>query len=257
MVLVYKDERKFHIVTNVVLTVLLHYSRPLWYGGSTQSTSIQLKKCQMETQEVMLKNLINERIAAVHVLYEHPEIQFYLMQLPLLKSKKLLLHLTNGDPTLARNLDYIHKYLRDKAFILVNHNIYIGNELEKINISALYSNKVMYALTRHNPIRNGSCPNSASCDPGAQYIGSHGAFVFSVTDNVLTEMLAVLQFAQNSAGMENALMWFFKKRMGYRIMNPSKVAFIYHNHCVPVRLAKYKRYNTNGKGALAHFTSKF
>ena len=54
-------------------------------------------------------------------------------------------------------------------------------------------------------------------------------------------MLAVLNFGQNGAGMENILMWNFEKQMGYRILNPCEIVYVHHKHCVYVKLAHYKR----------------
>ena len=66
-------------------------------------------------------------------------------------------------------------------------------------------------------------------------------FVLYIAANVTMEMLMGLDFGQNGAGMENVLMWYFEKRMGYRLLNPCKIVYVYHNHCVPVKLVQYTR----------------
>ena len=251
--LIFNDEGKFHIVTNIVLTTHLYYSRSLLHNGSTIPKSIQLKERQMKIEEALQRNLNNERIAAVHVLYDHPEIHIYLLHLQIENSSKLVLHLTKSDPTLAMSLKYIQTYLMNKTVILMNQDIYLGGGWDKISISTLRSNKLMYTLTRHLPRQ--SCPRTASCDEKAEYIGSHDVFVFYVATNFTTEMLMGLDFGQNGAGMENVLMWYFEKLMGYRLLNPCKIVYAYHNHCVPVRFAHYKRYNQN-KSSLAPFSSR-
>ena len=251
--LIFNDEGKFHIVTNIVLSTHLYYSSALLYKGSTIPTSVQLKERQMEIEEALQRNLNNERIAAVHVLYKHPEIHIHLLHLQLENSSKLVLHLTNSDPTLAMNLKYIQTYLMNKTVILMNQDIYLGGGWDKISISTLRSNKLMYTLTRHLPRQ--SCPRTASCDEKAEYIGSHDVFVFYVAANFTTEMLMGLEFGQNGAGMENVLMWYFENLMGYRLLNPCKIVYVYHNHCVPIRFAQYTRYNHN-KSSLAPFSSR-
>ena len=251
--LIFNDEGKFHIVTNIVLTTHLYYSSALLYKGSTIPTSVQLKERQMEIEEALQRNLNNERIAAVHVLYEHPEIHIHLLHLQLENSSKLVLHLTNSDPTLAMNLKYIQTYLMNKTVILMNQDIYLGEGWNKISISTLRSSKLMYALTRHLPIQ--SCPRTASCDEKAEYVGSHDVFVFYVAANFSMEMLMGLEFGQNGAGMENVLMWYFENLMGYRLLNPCKIVYVYHNHCVPIRFAHYTRYN-HKKSSLAPFSSR-
>ena len=252
--LIFNDQGKFHIVTNIVLSTHLYYSKSLLYKGSLIPTSVQLKERQMEIEEALQRNLNNERIAAVHVLYEHPEIHIHLLHLQLANSSKLVLHLTNSDPTLAMTLEYIQTYLMNKTVILMNQDIYLGEGWDRISISTLRSNKLMYALTRHLPRQ--SCPRSASCDEKAEYVGSHDVFVFHVAANFTMEMLMGLDFGQNGAGMENVLMWYFEKHMGYRLLNPCKIVYVYHNHCVPVRFAHYTRYNNKGKSSIAHFSSK-
>ena len=66
-------------------------------------------------------------------------------------------------------------------------------------------------------------------------------FVLYIAANVTMEMLMGLDFGQNGAGMENVLMWYFEKLMGYRLLNPCKIVYVYHNHCVPVKLVQYTR----------------
>ena len=36
--------------------------------------------------------------------------------------------------------------------------------------------------------------------------------------------------------MENVLMWYFENLMGYRLWNPCKIVYVYHNHCVLLNL---------------------
>ena len=43
--------------------------------------------------------------------------------------------------------------------------------------------------------------------------------------------------------------------MAYRILNPCKIVYIHHKHCVHIKLAHYKRYNDDGKSGLATFFS--
>ena len=251
--LVFDDEGKFHIITNIVLTTIIYYSKDLLYEGTTPPTLLQQKSRQKEIEETLQENLVNERVAAIHVLYEHPETHIYFLQLRLANSYKLVLHLTNGDPTLAMNLDYVQTYLKNKTVILMNQDIYLGEGWDKVNFSKLRSNKILYALTRHSPEK--SCRKFASCDKGAEYVGSHDVFVFYVAGNFTTEMLAGLNFGQNGAGMENVLMWYFEKHMGYKILNPCKIVYVYHNHCIHVKLAHYKRYNNDGRSSLGPFSS--
>ena len=96
------EKGKFYIITNIVLTTHRYYRKDLLYEGTTSPTSVQLRR---QIEETLQEDLVNERAAPIHLLYEHPETHIYLLQLRLSNSYKLVLYLTNGNPTLAMNLD--------------------------------------------------------------------------------------------------------------------------------------------------------
>ena len=43
------------------------------------------------------------------------------------------------------------------------------------------------------------------------------------------------------------IMWYYKKHLGFRILNLCKIVYVHQNHCIYVKLAHYKRYNNDGK----------
>ena len=83
-----------------MLTTHFYYNKDLLNEETTPPTSDQLKLRQKELKELLEENLVNERVAAIHVLHEHPETHIYFLQLRLDNSYKFVLHLTNGDLTL-------------------------------------------------------------------------------------------------------------------------------------------------------------
>ena len=51
---------------------------------------------------------------------------------------------------------------------------------------------------------------------------------FYVVANLTKDTLAGLKFGQNGAGIENVLMWYFEKHLGYRLLNPCKILYVHH-----------------------------
>ena len=195
--------------------------------------------------------MVKERVAAIYVLYEHLEIHIYLLHQKLANSYKLVLYLANGDASLAMNLYYIQTYLKNKTLVLMNQDFKLGEGWDKVSTLTLRSHEIMYALTRQSPEKSNQ--KFGSCDKSAKFVGSHDVFVVHVAANFTNEMLSGLNFVQNVAGMGNVLMWYFEKHIAYRILNPSKIVFAHHNHCIHVKLAHWKRYNNNGKSGSAPF----
>ena len=107
----------------------------------------------------------------------------------------------------------------------------------------------MYALTRH-PAPS-KCPGSTSsfhCGAGDKYVGSHDVFVFYMRESLDRQQFVELDVTPNLNLMENALMWTFKERLHYRILNPCKVLMVHHMHCITIREAKRKNVNAYYKG---------
>ena len=93
----------------------------------------------------------------------------------------------------------------------------------------------MYALTWHNPAK--SRQKFVTFYKVVKYVGSFDVFVFYVAANFTKDMLVGLNFGQNVGRMENVLIWHFEKHIGYQILNLCKTVYVYHNHCIHVKLA--------------------
>ena len=253
-----EDEGKFHLVTNIILVTHRAYHTNLLYDNQRPPTVNELEDRQREIETTLQANLNHERIAAIHVLYFHPAVAKYLLELQLKNSKKLILHLTRRDPTVGVNLDYIQKYLKYKYVILSHMDNSIASGWEDIDLIKMRNNRLMYALTRHAISEKYPCNAavSASCNPGSPYLGSHDTFVFFADKDFGREMLKELDIVPSSSGMENVLIWYFRHELKFKVTNPCLHLIVYHSHCVPLREKGRKRYNRKGKNGLAQFTNE-
>lgn len=253
-----EDEGKFHMVTNIVLFTHKAYNVNLLYDNRRPPTEVELEKRQREVEVALQENLNNKNIAAVHVLYFHPAVSMYLLKLSLKNSKKLVLHLTRRDPSVGVNLDYIQKYLRNKYVILAHMDNFIGEGWDDIDLTRFRTQHMMYALTRHSVTEEYPCNAAlgASCNPGSMYLGSHDMFIWFSDRSFSRKLLKDLDIVPSSSGMENVLIWYFRKELGFKVLNPCQRIKIYHNHCIPIREKGRKRYNMKGKNGLAPFTNR-
>ena len=80
------DEGKIQIITNIVLTNHLYYCKELLYEVTNSPISVQLSTWQKKMEKTLQENLIKERVAAIYVLYKHPETHIDLLQLKLLNA---------------------------------------------------------------------------------------------------------------------------------------------------------------------------
>lgn len=253
-----EDEGKFHMVTNIILITHKAYHSNLLYKNQRPPTLNELEDRQHEIETTLQSNLNNDKVAAVHVLYFHPAVGKYLMGAKLKNSKKLILHLTRRDPTVGVNLDYIQKYLKNKYVILLHQDNFLGSGWEDVDLVQMRTQHLMYALTRHSITEKFPCDAAitASCNPGSMYLGSHDTFVFFADKDFSREMLKELDIVPSAAGMENVLIWYFRKVLKYKVINPCLKLVVYHSHCIPLREKGRKRYNQKGKNGLAPFTNE-
>jgi len=251
-----EDEGRFHVVTNIVLVTHKAYHSNLLLNGRRPPTVNELSDRQHEIETSLQANLNHPKIAAVHILYFHPAVMSYLHKLKMKNSKKMVLHLTRRDPTVAINLDYIQKYLKNKYVMLMHQDNFLGEGWDEIDFNLLRNQHLMYALTRYSITEKFPCNAAltASCNPGSLYLGSHDTFVFYSDKAFPKNMLKEIDIVPSSAGMENVLIWYFRKELNYRVTNPCLRLKVYHNHCIPIREKGRKRYNRKGKNGLAPFT---
>ena len=250
------DSGKFHVVTNFVPFTSKELRKKLLIDGKPP-TDQQLEERMSEVLECLQKNLNNNKIANVHVLVFGEETITYLQSLQLQNSRKLILYKNDNWPTILDQLIYASNYLQGRMVVMCHQDNYIGEGWEKVNHTVLKRERLMYALTRHpSPSKCNGTTTATNCGEGYPYVGSHDAFVFFVNETIDRQKLAELDVTPNINGMENVLMWVYKTRLNYRILNPCKVLFIYHMHCIPIRETGRQRINNGGKSAWVPYTNQ-
>jgi len=250
------DSGKFHVLTNFVPFNSKELRKKLLIDGKPP-TDQQLEERMSEILECLQKNLNNNNIANVHVLVFGEETIIYLQSLQLQNSRKLILYKNDNWPTILDQLTYASNYLQGRMVVMCHQDNYIGEGWEKVNHTVLKRERLMYALTRHpSPSKCNGTTTSFHCGEGFPYLGSHDAFVFFVNETIDRQKLVELDVTPNINGMENVLMWIYKTRLKYRILNPCKVLFVYHMHCIPIRETGRKRINNGGKSALVPYTNQ-
>ena len=238
----------FHIVTNFVPFTSQDLRKGLQLDGKPP-TNLQLEARMAEIRECLQRNLNNSMIANVHVLVFGEETIMYLESLKLRNSHKLILHNNAKWPTILDQVMYASKYLHGKMVVMCHQDNYIGKGWGKVNHTLLMRKRLMYALTRH-PAPS-MCPGSATsfnCRENYTYVGSHDVFVFYVRGPIDRKTFIELDVTRNLNLMENALMWIFKERLKYTVLNPCKVLIVHHMHCIAIREAKRENIKAYKKG---------
>ena len=115
--------------------------------------------------------------------------------------------------------------------MIMNADCSVDKGFEQLNVSIL-NRKTMYALTRHETPKNKRlCHVSDFCGPRSQYIGSHDAFLFRLLVPLPSELLDSIDYRPNIRGIEQVLIYYFKKYVQFDIKNPCKILYIVHHHC--------------------------
>eukprot|EP00795_Rhopilema_esculentum_P009280 gene9280-16974_t len=223
----------------------------------TEENNLLIEARHMEVIDVLQSNLNHKFVNEIHVLVRDREAAEYLHSLPLQRSEKLVLRVVNEDVGLKCQLLYAAKCLPGQLVAITNQDNKIGKGWDLPWRQVIGDSRTMYALTRHSEI-DSSCTRANSegtCDEGQLYLGSHDTFVFKVlkewTENTFIGLEGI---SPDLLGMENFVIWFFQTKLNYLVLNPCKLLFIHHHHCVPVRSANRQRVNSQGKSSLVGFS---
>ena len=151
--------------------------------------------------------------------------------------------------------EYISHNLVGTDVMFANADIYLGSGFENVDPIVMRENKIMYSLTRHVN-KNEECGERYKCI-GAKYVGSHDTFLFHLTEPIPESDLKILDYDLSSRGMENVLMWMFKTKLNYCVLNPCAMLITYHLHCTNLRTLHSKVRVTNATTfGWAPFTDK-
>ena len=248
---------KFHVVTNFVHYGHGNYKSKLSYSYGILTDDV-LHARVMEVVNCIQDNLLHPFIKKVHVLVREREAVSFLKRINFVSGEKMIIQLTDEPVTMKQQLIYASNCLKNEIVAISHQDNKFGHGWEKLKPEILLKKKIMYALTRHTAL-NITCKGSslsANCDPGSKYIGSHDTFVFGVTRKFKSSELQIFDsITPNLYGMENVLIWFFKK-LGYKVMNPCPLLHVHHHHCVVVREQGRKRVNSASTTGYSSFTDK-
>jgi hypothetical protein len=116
----------------------------------------------------------------------------------------------------------------------MNMDIYIGEGFEMVNKTFLVKSNKAYVLTRHGRQEKRCNMGGKRGYCGANYIRSHDAYIFVLTQPLNDSVLAELDYDMNVLGAENRLIWVLRNRVKERLFNPCQYLKTYHNHCVGI-----------------------
>lgn len=247
----------FHLVTTFVPFDHEDLRGNLMINDESAPTDQEIEARMAEVLNCLQRNLNHKMISFVHILVLREESINYIQSLDLENSEKLIIHKNDESPTMMHEVVYVTKYLQGKTVIISHQDNYIGEGWEKVNQQTLKTKRLMYAITRHpSPLKCSATTTAAHCGEGYPYMGSHDTFVFYVSTTLPRHKLVEIDVTPNMSGIENVLIWIFKTRFNYKVINPCKVLIVYHSHCVSIREIGRERINVGAKNALVYFTDQ-
>ena len=219
---------------------------------------------EAEYRHVLEKNLAHPLVQCVHMLttnYSKTLSKF--RDLPNM-SKLLIAEIPSVSLT-SVPFEYISRNLIGRDAMYTNADIYLGEGFELVDPRAMHEQKIMYALTRRVKSEDRCGVNRMYTDTDKclelPYGYSHDVFLFRLNETFPDGFLRKLQFKLPSLGMETVLIWLFKNKLGYCVLNPCSVLESFHYHCSNVRSrdlnSKHKvRIDTSRTHVRAPFTKK-
>ena len=238
------DKLEMVVITNYFPVDILRHQHKI-YGDRTPTREEE----EARTSEIIScyqENLNHAYVKTLYICVEHYESLVYLQTLNFNNSEKLVILWTNTTITIKFTLEYISKCLQGHIVAMVHQDNRIGAGFDKIRPKTMIDNNLMYALTRQPP-HESYCYhawNDAICDVKS-YEGSHDTFVFHAKEmsNEALEHITANKMRSDDNGMENIIVWIFRKKLGYKVINPCMVLHVHHEHCVPIRKTGRRRVN--------------
>ena len=238
------DNGKPHIITN-----FFHPVHAFWRRRSDNPNNITIAIRRLdELIYVLNKKLSDERIAAVHILFNHPYTLFFMQRYLKVENKhRLILHQVDTDPSHADTLAYVNEYLLNRIIIFMNQDIYFDEGLERLNKSLLCDQNITYALSRYGRTEK-YCNMQSEDQCSKKYFGSHDTYIFCLQKPVNMSNFELLRSKIDNLGLENLWIWAFRN-LGFKVLNPCYVLKTYHVHCNSMRSRKRDRLNTEYSGS--------
>jgi hypothetical protein len=230
-----------HVITNFPLMT----EKP-WNEGQTDTNRARLWQRQEEIEETLQKNLNHTLVTTVHLLVNQPLAEQRLSEQNFHNKHKLFVHRINALPKYRDFFDYVNDRLQNKLVVMMNMDIYIGEGFEMVNKTFLVKSNKAYVLTRHGRQEKRCNMGGKRGYCGANYIRSHDAYIFVLTQPLDDSVLAELDYDMNVLGAENRLIWVLRNRVKKRLFNPCEYLKTYHNHCVGIHGSVRPRIDKGG-----------
>ena len=209
---------------------------------------------EQEYKTALQRNLDHTFVSHIHVLTT--DASWTRQRLSDLTNNGKLIVAEVKSIDMARDpFEYISHNLVGKNVIFASADIYLGGGFDRVDPVVLSQTKIMYALTRRTP-KMDKCQTEDLCLK-SKYIGCHDVFLFHLTEPLSENgFLRDLQFDMVSPGIENIVIWLFKYRLKYCVLNPCALLETFHLHCSSVRNKRGKTRVNHHRSGLAPFTNE-
>ncbi|MCG3773863.1 MAG: hypothetical protein JW395_0678 [Nitrospira sp.] len=191
----------------------------------TSQYSSYLNKLRItELETCLLNNISSQYVDTIHLFVEDDDALSRINEISN-KSKKVVIAEVGKQPTYVDFFNYIASNLNDKVCMITNADIFV-HETNNALVDTLQSNKLAYALTRHE--HNMSHPEIDD------YGGSHDAYIFNSKFLDHTIINEHTDFYQHFPGIESHIIKALCD-IGFKVLNPCKQIQIVHLHKSQVR----------------------
>jgi hypothetical protein len=174
----------------------------------------------MELTATLLKNVESPIIEKIHLFIDDVDALNILISLTKHTDKISIIE-GYKKPLYSDFFRYILKNVKGKLCMITNADIYISSYEEQL-LKALYKNKWVYALTRHE--------HDMSCPLIDRYFGSHDCYIFNsefIDASIINYKFT--EFYQNLVGIESRIISAFIE-LNFTAYNPCKQIQIVHLH---------------------------
>ena len=236
---------------DLVIVPFLKYSKA--YGVSRE----KLTEREQEYRTVMHRNLNHPLVNRLHVLTTDPQETLRHFN-NFTNQEKMIVAKVKSIDWMRHPFEYISLHLIGKDVMFANADIYLGDGFDLVDPEVMSHQNIMYALTRQIAYNEGckykSLFNTDLCREH-KYIGSHDTFLFRLKKPLTEDFLENLEFTPGSLGMENVLIWAFKAKLNYCVLNPCRILQTFHLHCSGLRTPR-KWVAGDTKNGQSQFTKK-
>ena len=178
-----------------------------------------------------LTSLIYFQVEKIHIFTESDTDPDNIKAQNLSEDWKLNFHFLGRRMRYRDAFQYASNNLLRRNVMIMNADCYVDKGFEQLNVTIL-NNKTMYALTRHETPENIRLCNARDfCGPTATYRGSHDAFLFRLLVPLPSQLLDSIDYRPNMMGIEQVLMFNFKRYVQFNVKNPCKILHVVHHHC--------------------------